>query len=117
MCWKEKQKDIKIIPSSTGLSSKNPVHAINQYLAEVHTEATQRGYNFDREKINWDFKPVTLTVTTGQMRYEVKHLLNKLRIRDPERYKELKLKKKLENHSLFRIIEGEIESWEIISQP
>lgn len=96
--------------------TKKPVEAINQYLAEVYNEARSRGYNFDKEKIDWNFKAVKLTVTTGQMHYEIKHLLNKLQVRDPLRYNELKAKKKLENHSLFKVIEGEIESWEIVSQ-
>lgn len=95
--------------------TKNPVAAVNQYLAEVHIEATHRGYKFDKEKIDWSFKSVKIAVTTGQMNYEIQHLLNKLQIRDPEKFKELKKSSNFENHSLFKVIEGEIEDWEIIT--
>ena len=43
----------------------------------------------------------------------MKHLLNKLKIRDPEKCKALKKIKTIETHSLFKVIDGEIESWEI----
>jgi hypothetical protein len=91
---------------------KRPVDAINQYLLEIHMEASGRKYNFDKEKINRIFKPAKLMVTKGQLAYEAAHLLNKLMIRDPKRYKELKLKKTFECHSLFKVIEGQIEEWE-----
>jgi hypothetical protein len=94
--------------------SKRPVENINRYLAEVYHEATVRKYNFNREKIDWDFKRIKLTVTNKQLGYETKHLLSKLRTRDTGKYKELKRIKIFETHPLFRIIEGEIEEWEIL---
>jgi len=94
--------------------SKKPIDAINQYLAEIYIEASQRKYNFDKEKINWNFKTQKLTVTEGQLDYEVKHLLNKLLKRDLKKYKELNTKKRLEVHPLFELIKGEIEKWEIL---
>ncbi len=95
--------------------SKKPVEAINQYLAEVYHEACRRDYKFDKEKINWDFKPNKLTVTTGQLDYEARHLLKKLQKRDPKRYKELKKKNIFKTHPLFDLIEGDIEEWEIVT--
>ena len=95
--------------------SKKPLEAINQYLAEVYTEATNRGYNFDKEKIDWTFKRGKLTVTSKQLDYEVHHLLNKLQQRDPNKYKELKSNKAIDTHPMFTLIEGEIEDWEIVS--
>jgi hypothetical protein len=44
-------------------NTDNPLHAINQYLSIIYQEASSRGYTFTREKIDWDFKPTTLTVT------------------------------------------------------
>ncbi|HKR06837.1 MAG TPA: pyrimidine dimer DNA glycosylase/endonuclease V [Bacteroidia bacterium] len=93
---------------------KKPVDAINQYLAEIHSEACLRKYNFDEEKINRSFKPAKLTVTKGQLDYEIKHLLNKLMERDIKRYKEMKMKKTFECNPLFEVIEGKIEEWEVI---
>ena len=93
-------------------TAKKPVETINQYLSEIYNEAISRGYKFDKEKINWKFKINKLTVTTKQLDYEINHLLNKLQIRDPLKYKELKLKKSFDTHPLFELIEGEIEEWE-----
>lgn len=95
--------------------SGNPVETINQYLSEVYQEASARKYNFDREKINWKFKRSKQTVSSGQMLYEMKHLLNKLKIRDPQKYKELNGQKKFDAHPLFKIVTGEIEDWEIVT--
>jgi hypothetical protein len=44
----------------------------------------------------------------------MKHLLKKLEARDPERFHRLSRKIKIDAHPLFRIIDGEIEEWEII---
>ena len=92
----------------------NPVDAIDQYLDAVLTEATSRGYTFDPDKISKTFKKVKLNVTSGQMEYESAHLLKKLKARDTGRYKELKHSKFFESHPMFRIVEGEIENWEIV---
>src|SRR5688500_13990320 len=54
--------------------SLEPMDSINQYLSEIYFEACNRDYNFDKGKINWNFKPGKLTVTTQQLHYEVEHL-------------------------------------------
>ena len=61
---------------------KNPVEVIDQYLSEIYIEASNRNFNFDKQKINWDFTKVKMNVMVGQLNYEVSHLLNKLKIRD-----------------------------------
>src|ERR1700741_5318717 len=48
----------------------NPVDAIDQYLSEVYLEASNRKFNFNKNKINWNFKKSELPVTTGQVSYE-----------------------------------------------
>ena len=58
-----------------------PIESINEYLATVYNEALTRNYNFDKEKINWNFEPSILQVTTGQMEFEKKHLLTILNIK------------------------------------
>jgi hypothetical protein len=95
-------------------NSTRPLDAINQYLAAVHTEGSSRDYHFDREKINWNFQSSKLTVTKGQIEYEVLHLLKKLRVRDQKKYRALKALNAWKVHPLFEIVEGEIETWEII---
>ncbi|MCA4781941.1 hypothetical protein IF125_06640 [Empedobacter stercoris] len=96
-------------------SVEKPLEAINQYLAEIWDEATRRGYNFDRNKIDFDFQKIKIDVTTGQMDYEFSHLLKKLEHRDIERYNQLKDFKAIESCEIFSVKEGEIEKWEIIS--
>ena len=96
-------------------AEENPLEAINQYLAEVWDEATRRGYNFDRNKIDFDFQKIKIDVTLGQLQYEFNHLLKKLEQRDPERYKQFEKLKMVDCAEIFDVKEGEIEKWEIIS--
>ncbi len=94
-------------------SSPSPLDAINQYLHEIYQEAQSRGYSFDASKFN-DYTPVTMTVNSGQLLYEVEHLLDKLLIRDINRFNTLRLQHDFDTHPLFEIIDGEIEKWEIV---
>jgi len=58
-----------------------------------------------------------MTVTEGQLKYEWQHYLNKLKTqkgRDKKLYEELKSIEMPEAHSIFSVIEGDIESWERI---
>lgn len=95
--------------------STNPVDCINYYLAIIHEEAINRKYSFNKDKVNWKFDPQYLTVTTGQLNYEVSHLLAKLKLRDPGKYHELKKMHLIESHPLFKVVDGSIEDWEIIT--
>ena len=94
--------------------AKIPVDCINHYLSHVYKEATSRGYSFNKDKIDWKFNLTILSVTSGQLKYELTHLLNKLVIRDAKMYHELVNKTKIEPHPLFKLVEGEIEEWEIV---
>ena len=94
--------------------SGNAVGCINQYLTSVYENSLERGYNFNKNKVNRDFIPTKLTVTDKQIKFEMKHLLKKLEARDPERFHRLSRKIKIDAHPLFRIIVGEMEEWEII---
>ena len=92
---------------------ENPLHAINHYLSEIHKEAIRRNYRFDESKINKNFHPVKMTVTTGQLAYETEHLLKKLAVRDKERFERLRQLKTIEPMPIFEITEGGIADWEI----
>jgi hypothetical protein len=94
--------------------TKNPVDSINHYLSFVFLEAKSRGYRFDTSKIASSFKRSKLAVTKGQIDYETQHLLKKLKIRDPKKFKQVKSLHSFEPHPMFRIKKGEIESWEIV---
>jgi len=95
-------------------NSGNAVGCINQYLISVYENSLERGYNFNKNKVNPDFIPTKLTVTDKQIKFEMKHLLKKLEARDPERFHKLSPEIKIDANPLFRIIDGEIEEWEII---
>lgn len=111
----EKTKGYRNHPQLTRFKQEsNSIARINQYLAIVCKEAMERNYRFDKDKIDWNFKPAFMTVTTGQIQYEAKHLLQKLKIRDIEKHHKFKRLKKFEQHPMFKIIDGPIESWEIV---
>ncbi len=94
--------------------AKDPLAAINAYLAVVHVEATTRGYNFDPTKFDSATKHPKLPVASGQLEYETRHLLNKLKVRDPERYKVVKKLAGLQVHPLFKVVTGGVEDREVI---
>lgn len=91
---------------------KNPIAAINYYLQYVWLEADERGYRFDKSKCIPVVRQINLFVTNGQMKFEREHLLNKLKIRDEQRYNRLKSIEIFEPHPLFTIVKGDIEIWE-----
>jgi hypothetical protein len=89
-----------------------PVAAIGDYLRAVQAEAARRGYSFDRGKIRSARKVARIAVARGQMAFEWKHLLAKLKTRDPAKYRELRLVNRPAPHPLFRITRGGLEAWE-----
>ena len=93
---------------------KYPKEAIHAYLAAVYEEAQKRNYHFDKEKINWQFRPVKMQVNKGQMDYEKEHLLKKLKIRAPKKYEEFSCEKDFEPHPIFEVVQGGIEEWEVL---
>jgi hypothetical protein len=90
----------------------DPLNAINAYLDEVWKEAQLRGYHFNRDKIDCPDKKMSIPVTEGQIKYEVQHLLGKLKIRDQKKFDELSKAKVIEAHPLFTVVKGGIEKWE-----
>jgi hypothetical protein len=93
-------------------NSDDAVACINQYLTSVYENSLERGYNFNKNKVNPVFIPTKLAVTDKQLKFEMEHLLKKLETRDPERFHKLYRKRKIDANPLFRIIDGEIEEWE-----
>lgn len=95
---------------------EHPVDAINQYLSVVYEEAVSRGYNFNKGKVEWKHKKCSIRVTQGQINYESMHLLNKLKSRDIGTYKEIKSLTSLDAHPLFKIVKGDVEDWEVVTE-
>jgi hypothetical protein len=92
--------------------TENPLNNINFYLSLVYKEAQDRGYNFNKNKIDWKFKSAKLKVTEGQIKYEVVQLKKKLKIRNKNKYREMTVVNRFSPHPLFKIVKGEIEGWE-----
>jgi hypothetical protein len=93
--------------------NSNPEKAMALYLHSVYKEAEQRGYQFDKNKINGRPREgLQLTVTRGQIQFEKNHLSNKLSTRNPEQFNKLLKVKRIQPHPLFRIVPGERASWE-----
>jgi hypothetical protein len=94
---------------------KDPLKAINIYLHLVCDEADHRGYEFDRTNLA-PRKPAknSLAVNTGQVEFEWKHLLNKLKARSPENYKAIKADETPMVHPIFKQVAGGVEPWEIV---
>ena len=86
--------------------------AICVYLAGVHAEAHSRGYAFDRAKVGPVRFIEPLPCSTGQLDYEWQHLLRKLSVRSPSRYRRLRRLSAPECHPLFRCSPGGVEPWE-----
>jgi len=92
----------------------SPLDAINEYLVSVYNESLERGYNFDKSKIDWNYKAQRIGLTSGQLEYEFKHLLSKLKERDFLRYNNLINFTIIDSHPIFDLQDGDIASWEKI---
>jgi len=94
----------------------SPRSAINAYLAEVHAEAARRGYAFDRSKIGPVRATGRISVTTGQVEHEWRHLMRKLARRSPALLRRWRGITVPDCHPSFRRVPGPIESWERVTE-
>jgi len=93
-----------------------PVEALCDYLRSVLIESQTRDYRFDATKLPAQaFVAEQIEESMGQLEYEWQHLLNKLSVRDPSRFRQLSAVKHPEPHPLFTIIPGSIRSWENVA--
>lgn len=89
-----------------------PAVAIDCYLWHVYEESVRRGYHFDENKIGRKQQCLKITITVGQLKYELNHLKMKLRLRDLSRYNKILAVKKPRANPLFKVVKGGIELWE-----
>jgi hypothetical protein len=90
----------------------SPLAALDCYLSRVLDEARQRGYRFDASKIRYrTCRHASVPVTTGQLEHEWRHLLRKLKIRDPARWRTERAEKP-SAHECFAITAGPVADWE-----
>ncbi len=92
---------------------KDPLVAINTYIYYVFLESKKRKFSFNEDKFLFTQK-IKINITEKQLEYEFKHLLKKLKTRDPGRYTKLFNNKNILPHPIFQTIPGEIENWENI---
>ena len=122
-CWREGLLARKVLlGQTTGYRSHpqlvrfraqpNPIAALDQYLQALLDEAGQRGYAFDASKIVIQPIQLHMTVTDGQLVFELEHLKNKLLKRNPAGYELIaSLAFPLPN-PIFTVVKGEPEAWE-----
>lgn len=92
----------------------DPLGAIAAYLREVQREAQRRGYCFDAARIGNMAFDVRMTVTHGQLAFELEHLRKKLATRNPAACQRIAGVSAPEPHPLFMVVPGEVEAWEVI---
>jgi len=97
-------------------SAPDPSSAIAAFLHGLAEEARVRGYNFDTGKIVAKGAALQIRETHGQLHFEWKHLKKKLRERAPLMRRKLRGIAEPESHPLFRIVAGDVRSWEIRPQ-
>lgn len=100
---------------------KEPIVAISYYLKQVFLEADRRFYKFNKTLIvEPDGNPWTckLWVPQGQIEYEFKHLMNKLKNRDPVLYKHNQKETSIKVHPLFTVNQEsqEVSQWERVKE-
>lgn len=90
----------------------DPASMISAYLAAVFDEASARGYSFNETKIGPRNTTGQIVVTSGQIAFEWRHLLRKLKDRSPAIYDRWCSLGPPESHPLFLVTPGEIQPWE-----
>jgi hypothetical protein len=98
------------------LATADPGAAIAAYLAAVHAEAARRGYRYDAGKIGPHGDVASMEVARGQLEYEWRHLLGKLRQRSPDRLAALEVASLPEPHPSFRVVAGGVADWEVVTR-
>ncbi len=105
-------------------ATPDPVATIGAYLAVLAEEAGERGYRFDRTRIDRPARIAedaagpdgvtvpALPVTDGQVVHEWAHLMAKLALRSPERHVALRGTTEIAVHPLFVRVPGPVETWE-----
>jgi len=92
--------------------TRDPLAAIDAYLAAVHAESTARGYAFDASKFDAKARAPTIAVARGQLEHEWQHLMHKLEVRNPESRARWRDLKRPRTHPSFRVVAGPVADWE-----
>ena len=93
-----------------------PNSAVNRYLAVVCAEALSRGYRFDHSKLGRNVSVQRIPATAGQLQYEWRWLLEKLRCRSPLVYRHHLEVSVPSAHPLFKVVSGPVAEWEHVQK-
>jgi hypothetical protein len=93
----------------------SPLGAIADYLRGVYAEGLGRGYAFAARRISPARGLGSIPVTRGQLMHEWRRLKAKLALRDPERCGRLGLVGRPRSHPSFRVVPGDVETWERVA--
>lgn len=93
-------------------AQRAPIAAVGSYLLAVYSEASVRGYSFDRSKIVAAKQYSAISVTAGQLEHEWQHLMGKLAGRNVDLHERWSSIRSPECHPLFQVCSGGIEPWE-----
>ena len=90
-----------------------PLRAVGRYLADVHEESLRRGYSYNHSKILYpDGEADLIALNRGQLEYEFKTLQERLRERQPDKFRENLGVSGVAPHPLFKVRPGPPEPWE-----
>jgi len=89
-----------------------PASTIDFYLLGIFSEATARGYSFDRSKIGIVSVQPRIAVAADQLDFEWQHLLGKLAARNPLLYQRWREAVRPDCHPLFEVVPGPVAEWE-----
>ena len=93
--------------------TRDPIAAIGKYLYHIHKESLKRDYKFDLKKISDYRSRMKINVSSGQVEFEIQHLLKKLKSRDRSLYLKIQILTELDVHPIFRVVHGKIADWKI----
>lgn len=94
-----------------------PEYILCKYMHHICNEGLNRGYDFNGGKLKSYYLPryqIGIPVTKGQVEYEMKHLWNKMKERSIPQFKKNISADRVILNPIFRLIDGDIESWEKI---
>lgn len=84
--------------------TKDPLKSIGSYLSMIASEGARQGYKFNHEKIIYpNFDQNVMPVSQGEVSFEVRHLKDKLKLRDKAKYTELSKTPKVEANPIFTL--------------
>lgn len=98
-------------PQLIRFSKADDPYLIETYLYHVMKAAECRSYCFDKTKLGKRTK-AKIPVNKGQVNYEFRHLIKKLKKRDAKKAAGLEKIKRIQVNPIFFIVKGGIEEWE-----